>query len=64
MELSKRLQAVANMMDEGIIVADVGTDHGYIPITYLNPERIQKHLQWTLTKDLCFVQRNILQHMD
>lgn len=35
MELSKRLQAVANMMDEGIIVADVGTDHGYIPIHLL-----------------------------
>lgn len=32
MELSKRLQAVADLVSEGNIVADVGTDHGYIPI--------------------------------
>lgn len=32
MELSKRLQAVADLVSEGLVVADVGTDHGYIPI--------------------------------
>ena len=32
MELSKRLQAVADLLGEGLKVADVGTDHGYIPI--------------------------------
>lgn len=32
MELSKRLQAVADLVSDGLIVADVGTDHGYIPI--------------------------------
>ena len=32
MELSRRLQAVADMVSEGVRVADVGTDHGYIPI--------------------------------
>ena len=32
MELSKRLQAVADLVTEGLVVADVGTDHGYIPI--------------------------------
>ena len=32
MELSNRLQAVADLVSEGMIVADVGTDHGYIPI--------------------------------
>ena len=35
MELSKRLQAVADLVSEGQIVADVGTDHGYIPIYLL-----------------------------
>lgn len=32
MKLSKRLQAVADLVTEGLVVADVGTDHGYIPI--------------------------------
>ena len=32
MELSKRLQAVANLVSDGLVVADIGTDHGYIPI--------------------------------
>ena len=39
MELSKRLYAVASLVTEGASVADVGTDHGYIPI-YLIQEKI------------------------
>ena len=32
MELSNRLAAVAALVTEGYAVADIGTDHGYIPI--------------------------------
>ena len=39
MELSKRLHAVAGLVTEGASVADIGTDHGYIPI-YLVENRI------------------------
>ena len=33
MELSKRLRAVADLVSPGLIIADVGTDHAYVPIT-------------------------------
>lgn len=39
MELSKRLYAVAGLVTEGASVADIGTDHGYIPI-YLTEHNI------------------------
>jgi len=42
MELSKRLQAVADLVSDGLTVADVGTDHGYIPIYLIETGKCQK----------------------
>lgn len=41
MELSKRLYAVAGLVTEGASVADIGTDHGYVPI-YLMEQGIAR----------------------
>ena len=44
MELSKRLSAVAGLVTEGASVADIGTDHGYIPIYLAGRDRQTKLL--------------------
>jgi len=31
-KLTARLQAIADMIDDGAAVADIGTDHGYLPV--------------------------------
>ena len=42
MELSRRLYAVAGLVTPGNRLADVGTDHGYIPI-YLMEQGLIPH---------------------
>lgn len=41
-QLSMRLSAVANMVTFSGILADVGTDHGYIPVFLAGEKRIQR----------------------
>lgn len=50
MELSKRLQAVADLVSEGQIVADVGTDHGYIPIYLLESGKCERAIAMDINK--------------
>lgn len=40
MELSKRLSAVAALVTEGLRLADIGTDHAYIPIYLVSTGKI------------------------
>lgn len=42
MELSKRLQAVADLVGKGMVLADIGTDHGYIPIYLIETQKCPK----------------------
>ena len=41
-KLSNRLLAVASFVADGNVLADVGTDHGYIPIYLLQEKRIPR----------------------
>ena len=50
MELSKRLQAVADLVSEGLVVADVGTDHGYIPIYLIETKKAPKAFAMDVNK--------------
>ena len=40
MTLSKRLQAVSSLVSPGKRLADIGTDHGYVPISLVESGRI------------------------
>lgn len=42
MELSKRLKAIADLVSENEVVADIGTDHGYIPIHLVQTGKCKK----------------------
>ncbi len=50
MELSKRLQKVADLVTEGASVADIGTDHGYIPIYLIKNHKAVKALALDVNK--------------
>ena len=40
MELSKRMYAVASLVTTGNRIADIGTDHAYIPIFLIQKQHI------------------------
>lgn len=48
MQLSKRLTVVAHMVTKGSRLADVGCDHGYIPITLLR----EGHIPYAIAMDV------------
>lgn len=41
LQLQPRLQLLADMTPAGCRLADIGTDHGYLPVWLLQRERIQ-----------------------
>ena len=50
MELSKRLKRIAEHVDKCESVADIGTDHGYIPIYLVKEGRCKKAIASDINK--------------
>ena len=50
MQLSKRMQAIADMVTEGNVVADIGTDHSYIPIYLVENKIVPRALAMDINK--------------
>lgn len=42
LQISKRLKAVAEFVGKGLVLADVGCDHGYIPIYLIQKKQIPR----------------------
>lgn len=63
MQLSKRLQAVADMVTPGNRLADVGTDHGYVPIWLYEAGRVPSAIAMDLREGpLSRARENIQMH--
>lgn len=63
MELSKRLKAVADMVGTGSVLADIGTDHAYIPIWLVSRESVPRAVAMDVNEGpLKRAQENILQN--
>ena len=41
-KLSKRLRAIADLIDEGASVADIGTDHGFLPAYLAQTDSVKR----------------------
>ena len=51
LQISRRLLAVAGFVGKGCIVADIGCDHGYIPIYLLQRGQIPKAIAMDVNED-------------
>ena len=50
MSISKRLKQVAGLVTEGYVIADIGTDHGYVPVYLLREGKIPRAIAVDLSK--------------
>ena len=49
-KLSKRMKAVSSMVTPGSVLADIGTDHGYVPISLVQRKKIKKAIAMDVNK--------------
>ena len=42
MHIDRRLETIANLVPQGCVLADIGTDHAYLPVWLLDKQRIAR----------------------
>ena len=50
MSISYRLKTVAGLVTQGNTIADIGTDHGYVPVFLLKNEKIPRAIAVDISK--------------
>lgn len=50
MKLTKRLEKIASLVSDNVRVADIGTDHGYIPVFLLKENKIKSSILADINK--------------
>ncbi|MEG0249814.1 MAG: class I SAM-dependent methyltransferase [Peptostreptococcus sp.] len=50
MKLTKRLEKIASLVSDNVKVADIGTDHGYIPVYLLKEDKIKSAILADINK--------------
>ena len=48
--LSNRLKTVASFVDEGAVVADIGSDHAYLPCFLIHTKKVKKAVAGEVAK--------------
>lgn len=55
--LTNRLQAVANMVEKGVSVADIGTDHAYVPLYLVQNDLVSRAICSDVKEGPCKIAR-------
>ena len=50
-KISDRLKTAASLIREGAVLADVGTDHGYVPIYLLEQKKIKSAIAMDILRN-------------
>lgn len=58
MHIGKRLEALGNLVPQGSVVADIGTDHAYLPVWLLSQHKIKNAIAGDIAVGPCQAARN------
>ena len=53
MHIDKRLETIANLVPQGCVLADIGTDHAYLPVWLLEKQRIARAIAGDIAAGPC-----------